>query len=307
MALERYFTDLADETKPLKEGALTRLSGLISEEIEEVRASWPKISSTRRFQIIGDIVEMAEESVELDFTPIFKIALTDDNEEVRERAVAGLWECEERSLISAFINLLRCDPSEKVRTAAAQALGKFAALAEDKKLLPQDGDRVRQALLEVVNDETQSLEVRRRSMEALSPFNDQEIKTLIRWAYEHPSPKLRESALYAMGHNADPEWLPTIVKEMSSNSPSIRYEAASACGGLGEEAAIPYLIPLVRDEDLQVRLSAISSLGAIGGSVAKKVLIQCLRSPDEAVQDTARQALEAAEYNEEPLSFKFSR
>ena len=55
--------------------------------------------------------------------------------EVREKAIEGLWEDEDRLLISTLCDLTKDDPSPKVRAAAAMALGKFAILAQDGKLL----------------------------------------------------------------------------------------------------------------------------------------------------------------------------
>ena len=295
VTLSELFSELAESAGFPKEKSLVQLSGLISEEIAELKSVWPNLSNSKRLEIMNSLVELAEQRVELDFTPVFKIGLGDDDNIVKEKAIFGLWECEERSLMSALINFVKKDPADNVRASAAQALGKFAALAEENKLMPQDRDRVRQILIETYNNDNEVLNVRRRSIESLGLFCDDQVRSIIRDAYGHQSSKVRESALYAMGNNADPIWIPIVIKEMSSDFPSMRYEAAHACGGLGDESSIPYLIPLVQDEDFQVRLAAIDALGAIGGSSAKRILQQCLRSNDETIRESAREALEQVE------------
>ena len=305
MALEKYLEELADASKLLKHADLIRFSGLSPDELKLVESAWAAVEPTRRLQIISRMADLAEDDLTLDFSAILKMALRDPDAEVRERSVAGLWECEDRQLISALVNLLQCDPAERVRTAAAQALGNFAALAEGAKLPPADRDRILQALMETINDSGQSQDVRRRAVEAISPFNDGFVKEIIRAAYESPDADLRRSAIYAMGHNTDPPWLPTILKELENNDPAVRHEAASACGELGEEVAVPHLFRLLKDDDLEVLLAAVRAMGAIGGSAAVKALTSCLRSPDEAVKEAAQVALEMAEYNSDPLTVKF--
>ncbi|MBI4234304.1 MAG: HEAT repeat domain-containing protein [Chloroflexi bacterium] len=304
MPLERLLADLADEAKPVRHTALTNLSGLTPQETGTVKAAWAQIPVPRRRQVVTKLVELAEQNVELDFATIFKLCLQDTDGEVREHAIEGLWESEERALISMFITLLRCDPSERVRAKAAQALGKFTDLAEDGKLLPRDSERLRESLLEAFRDPEHPLVVRRRALEALAPLTLPDIKELIQQAYDSPLPLLSQSAIYAMGRNADPRWRPTILKALGSEDSAMRYEAACACAEMGEEAAVPHLLPLLRDEDTQAREAAIRALGSIGGSVAKKALLNCLKSSDEAVRQAAGEALQKMETAEDPLSFK---
>ena len=288
----------------MRYAALVELSGLGTEEIELVRDAWPRIAPDRRLTLVTRLVVTSEDNVDLDFSQIFKLALKDDGENVRAKAVSGLWECEERPLMTALLRLLHYDPSMEVRTAAAQAMGKYAELAEDGKLLPSDSNRIKTALLPLVEDEGRPMDLRRRALEAAGVFSDDRVSQLIRWAYGHSDPRMQQSAIYAMGRNANPEWTPVVQHALEREEPAMRYEAAQACGELGAEGMIPHLLPLLKDEDMQVRLSSINALGAIGGSVAKKALSVCVRSEDETVAQTASEALETLELNEDPLHFK---
>jgi HEAT repeat protein len=305
LTLEKYLKELADPGKPVQTAELVRLSGLLPEEVELVQGIWPSIPPQRRYQIASQMVELAEDNVDMDFTAFFKLCLKDSNEDVRERAVSGLWESDERALMGIFIKMLQGDESERVRAAAAEALGKFAELAQDDKLLAKDRDRLKEALLQAIRDLHQPLEVRRRAVEAIAPFNHAEVKALVEEAYHSHEPKMRYSAVYAMGRSADPQWLSVIVKELTSDDGAMRYEAASASGTLGEDVAVPHLLPILRDDDVEVRQAAVRALGAIGGPRARNALLGCLKSSDEILREAARDALEYLEMNEDPLSFKY--
>ncbi|MEC9140312.1 MAG: HEAT repeat domain-containing protein [Chloroflexota bacterium] len=303
MSLESYLNELTQEDVPLKYGDLEQLSSLASDEVDIVQSIWHKMSAERRLDLISRLVETGEENVDMDFTPIFKFALMDEADGVRTKAVLGLWECEDRPLITKFIKLMKDDPSTEVQTAAAQALGKFAALAEDGKLLTLDRSRIQDVLLPLVKNENCPLSLRRRALESVGVFSTEEITQVIDWAYTHAEAEMQQSAIFAMGKNADPQWTEIIREALDRAEPSMRYEAALACGELGEEAMIPDLLPLLKDEDIQVRLSSINALGLIGGSMAKKALTACLKSEDVVVSQTAEEALESLEYNGDLLNF----
>jgi len=303
--LERYLQELQDESKPVRHQDLVRLARLTPEEVEAVCRVWTRLSPERRRLVVQRVVHLAEEKAELDFTAFLRICLKDPDPEVRAEAVEGLWESEERSLITPLIHLLRGDPSEQVRASAAKVLGQFALRAAEGRLLARDAERVRTALMEALHAPDESPEVRRRALEAVAPLDLPEVHSAIETAYRSPDPKMRQSALYAMGRTANPRWLPTVLEELNNPDPAIRYEAVQACGHLGDEDTVPRLLPLLRDPDLQVRLAVIRSLGALGGALARRALAQCLRSPSPAIREAAQAALEEAEFQEDPLGLRF--
>ena len=92
MKFGKLFSDLAESVGLPREKTLAQLSGLISEEIIDLKLIWPSLQVAKRLEVICSLVELAEQRVELDFTPVFKIALRDDNELVREKAISGLWD-----------------------------------------------------------------------------------------------------------------------------------------------------------------------------------------------------------------------
>ena len=299
--LEQYLAELRDLSKPVVNSRLTGLSELSPEESEIFRREWPSIDVARRRQIVERVVELAEDNFNLDFDDFCRSCLADDDSEVKIKAVEGLWACGERSLIEPLISLLMDDVEHSVRAGAAGALGRFALLAELGKLSANDADKVEQALLTVFNEENEQLNVHCKVLEAISPLSKPHVEEMIRQAYHSGDLELRASALYAMGLNCNPAWLPILLKELRSPYPRLRFEAVGACGELEAAEAVSLLIELIDDSDDQVQIAAIETLGLIGGSEASEGLRQCLDSPDEAIRQAAQEALDEIGSWEEPF------
>ena len=302
--IKETIANIADRDQPLLNSRLTDLSNLNPEELELLEQAWAEIEPKRQRHIMYRLVELAEDNFELDFDSIFRNRLKDQDAEVRGKAIEGLWESEEPSLINPLVNLLEQDSSEKVQAAAATALGKFAMLAEHKKLRSCHTSKIEQALLSIISDSSKSIEVRCRALEAAAPLSLPQVKRAIMQAYQSHNSKIRISSIYAMGKNCDHSWLPILIKELASADAEMRYEAAGACGEL--EEAVPHLIKLINDPDDDVQLAAIRALGRIGGTEAKGCLEQCLNNPSEVISHAAKQALQELEAGEDPLSFRIS-
>ena len=159
-------------------------------------------------------------------------------------------------------------------------------------------------MLAVIDDESRHIEVSRRALEAASPLSFPQVNRAIMGVYQSDNPKLRVSAIYAMGRNCDPSWLPILLRELANTDTEMRYEAAVACGELGEEEAASCLIELTNDPDTGVQLAAIQALGEIGGSEAKGWLEECLNNPSELIRQAAEQALRGLKTWEDPFSFR---
>lgn len=299
--VEQTIAKLVDPDEELLDSWLPDLSSLNSAELEKLEQAWPTIEAKRRGQIIYHLVELAEDNFELDFDNIFKGRLKDEDAGVRSKAIEGLWENEEASLIEPLIDLLEKDSSEEVQAAAATALGKFALLAELEKLRPNHKARVSRSLLAVINDQAKPAEVKRRALEAAATLTLPQMKKAIAQAYQSGDNQLKISALFAMGKSCNTSWLPILLKELTSPDAEIRYEAAGACGELGEEEAASFLCDMVNDPDIDIRLAAIQSLGKIGGPEAKGCLEKCLNHSDEAIRGAAEEALSQLEAEEDPL------
>ncbi|MFC2059016.1 HEAT repeat domain-containing protein [Chloroflexota bacterium] len=302
LPFEQFMAELRDTDEAVVRSKLANLSELSPEELDIFRSQWPDIDVERRRQVVGQLAELAEENLELDFDDVLRACLADTDTEVRTNAIEGLWDCEELALLDQLIGLLLEDSMPSVRAAAACALRKFALLAELGKISEDDASRVEKALLAAWGNKEEQLEVCRRTLEAISPISKPAVTDLIRQAYNSDNFDLQISALYAMGQNCDPVWLPILLQELRSPHAEKRFEAARACGELEFEEAVPSLIELIADLDPQVRISAIEALGKIGGGSAKEALQRCMASPDEVSQEAAREALGEMLFSEDPFS-----
>jgi HEAT repeat protein len=304
LPIEETIAALSDSARPLLSSRLTELSNLNAQELALFEQAWKTIEPKRRRQIIYRLVELAEDNFELDFDDIFKNRLKDEDADVQSKAIEGLWESEETCLIDPLIELLEPESPEKVQATAATALGKFAMLAELEKLRPKHKTRVCRTLLGVIEDTSRSIEIKRRALEAAAPLSLPQMEKAIARAYRSGVPRLKTSAIFAMGKRCDPRWLPILIKELTNADAEIRYEAASACGELGEKETAPYLSKLTTDPDIDVQLAAIQALGKIGGPEAKDSLERCLTDDSEVIQQAAEEALNELGADENPLSFR---
>ncbi|MDA0988095.1 MAG: HEAT repeat domain-containing protein [Chloroflexi bacterium] len=279
------------------------LSDMAPEDLALLRDVWPGIDAVRKEDLLGRLIDLSEDNLDAEFNDLFRFCLGDENPEVRAKAIEGLWECDGRALLTPLITMLREDPSENVRSAAAMALGKFAALSQIGKMLEKDVGKIKEFLMQTIQNSRESQEVRRRAIEAVAPFNTADVQQIIQDAYVSEQIEMRYSAVYAMGKSCDPRWLPTILAELRNPDPAMRYEASNACGAMGEEPTVPHLIALFQDDDRQTQVSAISAVGAIGGSLARKALLHCLKSSDDVAVEAAQEALESLEAGDEIMSF----
>ena len=296
--IEAVLKHIANSSGPLRSSKFTGLSSLGSGEVGKFEKAWAGIELRRRRQIINRLVELAEDDAQLDFDSVFKSCLKDTDEEVRSKAIEGLWESEDTSLIGPLSSLLEQDASKKVQAAAATALGKFVMLAELEKLRSSYKPRIESVLLSVLGDENRSVEVKRRALEAVASLSLPQVKKAIAEAYQSRNPTIKVSAIYAMGKNCDSSWLNDLLGELSNASAEIRYEACGACGEIGDEEAVPYLIELVGDRDTEVRPAAVRALGKIGGAKAERCLKQLLVNTSELIQQAAEEALDELGFEE---------
>ena len=210
MAIDVFIRAVADESEPLSDAPFHEASDPSVSEIVEFHRFLSTLYEEERRVLLTAMVEQAEENLELDFTSIFRHCLRNEDDHLVQLGVEGLWEQEERWLITELVDLLRSERGARVRAASAVALGKFPALAQEGKISAQDGALVYRVLMDFLEDEIEDLEVRRRCLEAIAPFNTEEVRDYIRWAYDDEDQDLRSSSIYAMGRTGAMSWLPTL-------------------------------------------------------------------------------------------------
>ena len=301
MSFQELIEIIADPSAPLADAPFHEVSDPSPGELAEFVQVCDTLNEDRRCEVVAVMVEQAEENLELDFTVIFRQCLKDDDDRMVQLGVEGLWEMEDRWLIAELVGLLRSERGPRVRATSALALGRFPVLAQEGKLQPQDSELVYRVLMDFLEDDIEDLEVRRRCLEAVAPFNTEEVQDYIRWAYDDEDQDLRSSSIYAMGRTGEIEWLPTLLEELENPDPAVRYETAHACGELAHEDAAPSLVELLQDDDPEVRLACIAALGKIGGALARRALIDCVRDGDAAMSDAAHTELENLEFLDDPM------
>jgi HEAT repeat protein len=272
---------------------LKLLANLGPESVYIFWEQWQRFSLDRRRHIIRLLAELAEEQIQLDYRPVFRACLADQDAQIRVLAIEGLWEDDHEQMMDRLIQMLH-DPAGEVRAAALLSLARFAYRAEIGDLSLSAGQRLHDVLVEAATDPDQPFEVRRRAIEALGYFAESSAaQELVDRAYNTDDIYMRESAVLAMGRSMRRQWFPYILRELQSPSPSLRYEAARAVGEIGEDGRelLPALLPLVDDEDTEIALAAIWALGQVGGADARRILQRIARSRDEVRAQVAQDAL----------------
>lgn len=270
-------------------------------KLAEARRAWPKLPVELRRRLVAQMVELAEEQIEYNFNRILKVALRDDDPQVRAGAITGLWEDDGEDVLAYLLENAIHDPDLAVRKAAAKALARFSQLVAEEAIGERWGAPLRDQLLALVRGRD-SLEVRRRALEALALYaDDAEVTGEIERAYHSDDESVRMSALYAMGQNADERWLDTVLNEMDSRSPGLRYEATRASGEFADRRAVPLLIERLGDDDREVQLAAVGSLGRIGGTASINILKRLASSSDDVVREAAEEALDEASFQSNPI------
>ena len=304
MALENIINNISNEETSIDDAWLADLSDADLTKTAGFSIAWNAISEERRLSIIERLIELTKDRIHLNYNYLFKYCLDDIFETVRQRAVEGLWECEDRTLIPILCSLLKSDPSSDVRGAAAKGLSWFADLASAGKILARDSDRVLNGLLSSISNLEEDMSVRSKALISASVINHDLITENINWAYESEIPELQSSAISSMGRNGDPSWLPNLTKELENPLVEIRRMAVLACGAIEEPETIAHLIPLIDDEDLQVQLAVIYSIGNIGGSMARKILKRVIQTGDTLLEEAARTSLLELETLDDPFLFE---
>jgi HEAT repeat protein len=303
MSFDSTLDDLADPAKRITSEQLTSLSHLEEDERGRLAELWPELPQSRRFSVITAMADLAQDNVELNFDAVYKLALVDDDYEVRGAALRGLYEYEGRDLIRTLINLLREDENPGVRREAAIALGRYAMAGELGHLAVSDTDEVRDALIESVEDEMEDEVVRASAIEAVGVLSGEETENLIESIFREESMWLKVGAVDAMGRSANDSWLPIVIDEMDSEAPEMRHAAAFAAGEIGAEEAIQPLKRLaITDTDREVQLAAVRGIGEIGGPAATVALKSILYEGDDDLREAVEEAIAEAEFYDDPLN-----
>lgn len=290
------FADKLDQItvdKMVKTSSLFILSRMSQANLEVFKTIWPTIETSRRQDVMRELVEISEANFEVDFEPVFLLGLADPDPDVRALAINGLWEHEQPDLINPLLHLLQTDEAPLVRATAASSLGRFLYLSELEELDPRYVEPVKKALFDTIHLPGEDVEVRRRAIESIAFLSEEGVADIIENAYYDDNEKMQVSAIFAMGRSADPVWGSRVITELDNENLEIRFEAARACGELELAEAVSRLIELIdQDPDIQIQEMSIWALGRIGGQTAREALEICAGSENEAIASAAEEALD---------------
>ena len=303
LSFSQVLSELLDDSKPFHPRNLYRFSDLEGQDLIDLQATWPQVSTRRRQAILEDIEQLGETNYTLSFEEFCYFTASDSDPGVRERSVRALGEYESFRLIQLYLNLLVNDTDTAVRAASAYALGTYVYLGELEELPEKKLDEIVDRLLDIYRSTDNAL-VRRRALESLGYSSRKEILPLIESAFNTGKHDWMLSAIFAMGRTANLRWGKTILEMLESDDPELRFEAARAAGELELKPALTPLINLLDDSDGDTRMAAVWSLSQIGGEGIQDALEQLYdETEDEDEADFIDLALENLMFTEDLQAF----
>ena len=291
--------DLKTTLDALKESVVNStvyygLSGLEPADLKQLTPVWEELDPTYRRKLLQELVDTAEANFELDYSVLGHFALADSDAGVREAAIDLLWEDESLELLNRLVDMAQEDESVPVRAAAASALGRFILLGELGDLPESEAYRAQDTAVNILNDQVEDIDVRRRALEAIANCGHEIVDEAIREAYDSPDRRMQISSVFAMGRTYDEQWNEFVLQQVDSDDPEMRYEAARAAGELELEEAVPALTRLALDDDREVKEVAIWSLGEIASRESVRVLESLAEEARRLDDDELREAIEDA-------------
>lgn len=270
------------------------LSNLSYDDARQVKPVWDQLPSSARRKILREMIDLSEANFEMDFGAIGWFGLDDTDSSVREASIEVLWEDESAELVTRLIEMVQWDEVPEVRAAAASALGRFVLLGELEELPDSAFTTVQEAVVNVLTNLDEDVDVRRRALEAIANSSQEIVEEAIHESYTGDERRMQVSAVFAMGRSADPQWSDFVLRELTSDDPEMRYEAARAAGELEIAEAVPHLTRLALDRDREIQDMAIWSLGEIGGKEALRVLNAMAKDAEDSGDRDLREAIDDA-------------
>lgn len=302
--LEDLVNALLDQNKPLPAKLLFRFSDISPSDLEKIKNVWADIDVKRRESLLEDLDALEESNRLMSFTRICRLALDDENNQVRKIAIRALWVCEDANLIPTFMDMLANDSSTDVRAQAANGLGRFIYLGELGQISSSKFKPVEEKLLNILAGEEEEI-IRLRALESLGFSSRDSVNDLIEEAYQYGDENWVASALIAIGRSADEDWATHILDKLNDPTHKVQLEAVHTAGELNLEAATPALLYLLEEEDDEMRFAAIWALSEIGTEDARDGLENLLLElEDEDEIDLIEDALENLTLTEEMQGFE---
>jgi HEAT repeat protein len=297
---EEVLVALLDDDQILDPGYLYRMSDISQEDLKDLSRIWSEIHVERRRALIEDLEELSDDNNLLSFEGVFRLALQDEDSQVRFFTTRAIEIFDTDDLIPHFLDVLDQEESVDVRAVTTSVLGKYIYRGELDKIAEKTKKKIENKLLKIL-ESNEPDEVRRRALEAISYSSRQEVKEHILDAYKSGLEEWVASAIFAMGRSLDDEFGDMVCDQLGHTSPKVRLEAVRACGELTLEDALPIIMDLL-DDLPDIREAAIWSLSQIGGEDAGPALRGLLEDElSEEETELIQGALERLDFLDEGL------
>lgn len=290
---------LLDEQTSFPASFWNYFSDINEVELQQLKNYWEEVSEKRKTTLLQDLAGMMDYNFQVCFDDFAKFCILDDAPSVREAAIRLLYEYDQRDLIPVMLDILENDADDMVQAAAGTMLGNFVYLGELEELSRKDKSVIEEMLFHMI-EESDSVLVQRRCLEAVSFSNCDEVDPLILAAYETGERDWIASSLFAMGRSANPHWAAYIERNLEHDDTDIQFEAIQAAGRMFLESALPLLLTLTEDvESLTqpIRMALAETLKNIGGEEgiqALNLLLEAAEDDEEA--DMIESAIEYAAF-----------
>ena len=284
--------EAVSDADPINIATLYRLSDMSNSDSAAFFETWSTLSVERRRLVMQHLADIMEDNFEVEFGPIFRHGLEDNDSKVRRAALEGLWDSSDTKLVPSIVRILDNDESEEVRVAAARSLAHYIMMIEWGQLQERAKPAIVTALLTHWDRPDATLELKRAVLEAISASGHERVEKMIGEAYSSRQLELQVSALFAMGNTADPQWISTLTDEMESPYDEVRAEAARAAGNIGRSDVVEQLRHMVDDPEAEVQFAVVEALGQIGSEEATEILNAILEDEDaEFLHEAVEEAL----------------
>jgi HEAT repeat protein len=304
LPFQKVLDVLLDAGKDIPQRYLAEFSDIEPASLKSLLETWPRIEQDRKLLLLDRLNALANEDTLVSFDDLGRALLTDNDPQVRIRAMHLLIECEEVRLVPTYIDMLINDSDVAARAEAASTLGIFVQLGEFEDIPSELHQQIEDVLLEVLNGEDEPI-VRRHALEALGFSSRDEVPILIESSFKRQDPDWQASALFAMGRSNDNRWSDEVLRMIASENRRIRLAAVQAAGELGLAMARTLLLRLLEEEfDDAIAGAAIWSLSQIGGEDVR-ITLQNLLDNVEAGDEAAflEEALDNLAFTEDMASF----
>lgn len=206
-------------------------------------------------------------------------ALGDPDDKVRVAAARALGQGGSQKAVRAMTDWLS-DPDPKLKVEAARALGEIGGADAASALTRSLGDP--------------EAAVRTQTVKALGNIgrkgNPNVVIALIP-RLEDDKSEVRLATILQLEELEDRRAVIPLVARFSDGTPAVRRAAVQAVGKLDDRSAVPALIRLMNDPTEDVRTAAVGALGNLGAGDAIDALIEQLSSGSQAFRQKVAYAL----------------